>query len=144
MQIFTESNQSGHRLSIADTHAHLDMKEFDKDRDEVIARAKDAGVDMIVNVGTDLAASRKAVKLAEMYPQIFAAVGFHPHEVTNVTEPDIASLSALTNNPRVVAIGEIGLDYYRKYSNGSWDLPQDLTCLSSSTADRRRKKCYLF
>ncbi len=101
---------------IVDTHAHLDMDSFNKDRAEVIARALDSGVSTIITVGTNLESSRKAIKLAEDYPEVLAAVGFHPHEVSVVGEADIANLAKIAHHPRVVAIGEVGLDFYRNYS----------------------------
>ncbi|MFC2032328.1 TatD family hydrolase [Chloroflexota bacterium] len=104
------------KLSIVDTHAHLDMSQFNKDRVEVIARAVDSGVSTIVSVGSNFESSRKAIELAEKHSQVFAAVGFHPHDVAGVSEVNIAALAEIANNPRVVAIGEVGLDFYRNYS----------------------------
>ncbi|MDD5038514.1 MAG: TatD family hydrolase [Dehalococcoidales bacterium] len=104
------------RPDIIDTHAHLDMAAFDRDRTEVIARALDAGVSTLITVGTDLESSRKAIELSEKYPKILAAVGFHPHDVTKVSKTDIANLGEIARHPRVVAIGEVGLDFYRDYS----------------------------
>lgn len=103
-------------LSIVDTHAHLDMNAFDKDRAEVIARALNAGVSTIITVGTDLESSKKAIGLAERHPQILAAVGFHPHDTSTVKKTDIANLAEIANRPKVVAIGETGLDFYRNYA----------------------------
>ena len=103
-------------MSIVDTHAHLDMSTFDKDRTEVLARALNAGVSMIITVGTNLESSKKAVELAKKHPEIFATVGFHPHDVAAVERTDIANLAEIANHPRIVAIGEIGLDFYRNYS----------------------------
>lgn len=104
------------KLNITDTHAHLDMPEFDGDRDQVIARAKAAGVTRIITVGTDLASSRKAVLLAHQHPELRATAGFHPHEAARMTQTDIVSLEDLTHDPSIVAIGEIGLDFYRNIS----------------------------
>ncbi len=103
-------------LCMVDTHAHLDMSAFDEDRREVIARALDAGVGTIITVGTNLESSKRAIELAEKYPEILATVGFHPHDVATVDKADIASLGEIANHPRVVAIGEVGLDFYRDYS----------------------------
>jgi TatD DNase family protein len=103
-------------LSIVDTHAHLDMGAFDKDREEVIARALNSGVSTIITVGTNLESSKKAMGLAERHPQILAAVGFHPHDTSSVKKADIANLAEIAKHPRVVAIGETGLDFYRNYS----------------------------
>ncbi len=103
-------------LYIVDTHAHLDMSVFDKDRVDVIARAIDAHVSKIINVGTNLESTKKAIDLAEEYPGIFAATGIHPHDVAKVGKAHIIRLSEIANHPKVVAIGEIGLDFYRNYS----------------------------
>ena len=102
--------------SIIDTHAHLDMEPFDKDRAEVILRAKDAGVSAIITVGIDLESSRKAIGLAENYPGVLAAVGFHPHRAGMMKRVDMAGLAEMSGHPGVVAIGEIGLDFYRNKS----------------------------
>ena len=103
-------------LSIIDTHAHLDMSAFNKDRREVIARALDVGINTIITVGTNLNSSKKSIELAEEFPEVFATVGLHPHDVATVERADIASLDIIANHPRVIAIGEIGLDFYRNYS----------------------------
>ncbi|MDY6910835.1 MAG: TatD family hydrolase [Chloroflexota bacterium] len=102
--------------SIIDTHAHLDMKPFDPDRRDVIKRAKESGVSRIVNVGIDLKSSRRAIELAEAHTEISATVGFHPHEASQLQTQDLDRLAELAVHPRVVAIGEIGLDYYRNRS----------------------------
>ncbi len=101
------------KLSIVDTHAHLDMAPFDKDRAEVISSAKNAGVSTIITVGTDLESSRKAIGIAENYSGVLATVGFHPHEAARLKRETIVKLAEVANHPRVVAIGEIGLDFYR-------------------------------
>lgn len=92
------------------------MAAFSEDRADVIARARECGVATIINVGTDLVSSREAIRLAESHAEVLAAVGFHPHEAGGVSESDIASLAQLAGHPRVVAIGEVGLDFYRDYS----------------------------
>ena len=101
---------------LIDTHAHLDFDAFDPDRDKVISRAREAGVAAIINPGAGLAESRTAVALAETNPVVYAAVGVHPHEATTLTEVAIEELHSLAMHPRVVAIGEIGLDFYRDYA----------------------------
>ncbi len=103
-------------IRLIDTHAHLDFSEFDADRQKVITRAQEAGVEIIVNAGAGLEASQAGVALAETYPQVYAAVGVHPHEATTLNEDVLAELRVLARHPRVVAIGEIGLDYYRDLS----------------------------
>jgi len=104
------------KLSIVDTHAHLDMPHFNKDRMEVITRALDSGVNKIITVGIDLESSQKATELAESHQGVFAAVGFHPHDAAGVKETDIADLADLAGHRKVVAIGEMGLDFYRNRS----------------------------
>lgn len=101
-------------LNIIDTHAHLDMPEFDSDRETVIKRAVAAGVSYIITNGIDLESSRKAVHLSEKYPSVFATVGFHPQDAGKMRPGDVDELARLAEHPRVVAIGEIGLDYYRE------------------------------
>jgi TatD DNase family protein len=101
---------------LIDSHAHLDFPQFDDDREAVIARAREAGLIAILNVGTDLASSRTAAALAERYDFIYAAVGVHPHDAKTVTPAVLDEIRALARHPKVVAIGEIGLDYYRDLS----------------------------
>ena len=92
------------------------MAPFSKDRTEVLARARDSGVSAIITVGIDLSSSQQAVKLAESYSGVFATVGFHPHNVAGVKKLDITKLAQIAKHPRVVAVGEVGLDFYRDYS----------------------------
>jgi len=102
--------------SLTDTHTHLDAAEFKADRDEVITRARDIDVGTIITVGTGIKSGRCAIELAEQYQDILVAVGIHPHAASTATEADITDLARLTEHPKVVAIGEIGLDFYRNYS----------------------------
>ncbi|MEE9555416.1 MAG: TatD family hydrolase [candidate division Zixibacteria bacterium] len=99
-----------------DSHAHLDFRQYDKDRDEVIESGFAHGMETVINIGVDLETSRRSIELAEKYEQIFAAVGIHPHDSGNVPKDYIERLKAMTEHPKVVAIGEIGLDYYRDHS----------------------------
>jgi len=101
---------------LIDTHAHLDLAQFDADRPAVLARASAAGVVTMVTVGVDLASSRRAVALAAGNEAIVAAVGVHPHDASTLTGEVLAALRRLSEEPRVVAVGEIGLDYYRDRS----------------------------
>lgn len=109
-------------LTLVDTHVHIDFGQFDQDREAVLQRAFEAGVQAIIDVGADLASSRRAVELAGGWsfaqgrPAIWAAVGVHPHEADTVTPAALAELRALARENRVVAVGEIGLDYYRDLS----------------------------
>ncbi len=100
-----------------DTHCHLDFYSYDADRPEVILRARQAGLAFIVNPGVDLPSAGAVLKLTEDYPgYIYAAVGIHPNYSANCEQDHIARLEELAAAPGVVAIGEIGLDYYRDYS----------------------------
>lgn len=101
---------------IFDSHAHLDDERFDGERDRIIARAKESGIELILNPGADLNTSLRAVNLAEKYEMIYAAVGVHPHDVKDMDEDTIQVLRALSNKEKVVAIGEIGLDFYYDHS----------------------------
>jgi TatD DNase family protein len=103
-------------IHLIDTHAHLDMKDFDRDRDEVIARALAAGITKIITVGTGIESCRKSIALAEKYPHLYASLGLHPHEADKITFADVQRLRELAKHPKVVAIGEAGLDFYRNYS----------------------------
>jgi TatD DNase family protein len=103
-------------LTLVDTHAHLDFSKFDADRPAVIERARAAGVAAIVNVGTDLQSSQRAVSLAEEYEGVYAAVGMHPHDAKKLDGGALAELRELAQKAKVVAVGEIGLDYYRNLS----------------------------
>ena len=97
-----------------DTHAHYDSRQFDADRDEVLSGLPGRGVGLVVNPGCDLPSSRKAVEIARQYPFVYAAVGIHPEDCGDWEESQLEELRRLTADPKVVAIGEIGLDYYWK------------------------------
>jgi TatD DNase family protein len=101
---------------LCDTHAHLDFDDFDKDRDEVIARAQNAGVSYIINPGCDLKTSKKALLLSQTYKPVYASVGIHPNSTFNAIPGDIMEIARLTSSPKVVAVGETGLDFYRDHS----------------------------
>ncbi|AVX29654.1 TatD DNase family protein [Carboxydocella thermautotrophica] len=104
------------KLKIFDTHAHLDDRKYDQDREEMLQRAREAGVERIVNVGYDLSSSRRSLALAEKYDFIYAAVGIHPHDSATANEDTWKQLLELAAHPKVVALGEMGLDYYRDLS----------------------------
>lgn len=103
-------------MMLVDTHAHLDMKDFDRDRETVLQRARDSGVGVVITVGYDLQSSLRAVRLANDYDFVFAAVGVHPHDASTVTPQVAKTIEELCSSPKVVAVGEIGLDYYRNLS----------------------------
>ena len=103
-------------MSLADSHCHLQDPKFNRDLAAVIERARAAGVSTIVVPGYDMKSSRRAVEIAEGNEGIFATVGVHPHDAKTLTPGDISTLTALAESSRVVAIGEIGLDFYRNLS----------------------------
>ena len=95
-----------------DTHTHLDDEKFDTDRDELITSLKDEGLTLAVNIGANMETSKNSIEMAEKYDFIYASVGVHPNDVGDMTESDLAQLEEWAKHPRVVAIGEIGLDYH--------------------------------
>lgn len=97
---------------IFDTHAHYDDEAFDADRDSLLAVMPQEGVGLILDPGCDIGTSKKAVALAAQYPHVYAAVGYHPENCAPYTPSDLDVLRKMARNPKVVAIGEIGLDYY--------------------------------
>ncbi|HLF20191.1 MAG TPA: TatD family hydrolase [Bacteroidota bacterium] len=99
-----------------DSHAHLFYEDFGGEIPEVIQRAEDVGIDNIVVPGTTFDTSKAAVELADRYPMVYACVGFHPHEASSATDEILADLESLASHPKVVAIGEIGLDYHYDFS----------------------------
>jgi len=103
-------------MHLIDSHAHLHFPQFDEDRKDVIDRARAAGLVAVINVGTDLASTRAAVSLAETEKFVYATVGVHPHHAEELTDAVLGELRQLSQHPKVVAIGEIGLDYYRDYT----------------------------
>jgi TatD DNase family protein len=98
---------------LIDSHCHLYMPDFDADRDGALARARTSGLTAFVAIGYDLASSRQAVALADREPDVYACVAIHPHHAADATGDALAQLQTLAAHPRVVAIGEIGLDFYR-------------------------------
>ena len=95
-----------------DTHAHYDSRQFDADRDQVLSALPGQGVGLVVNPGCDLDSSRQAIGIAERYPFVYAAVGVHPEDCAGWQDTDVDELRSLAAHPKVVAVGEIGLDYY--------------------------------
>lgn len=97
---------------IFDTHAHYDDEAFDTDRAELLGSMQEQGIAAIVNVGASMTSSRQTVELTEQYSYIYGAVGVHPNEVGDMTEEDLEKLEAWSQLEKIVAIGEIGLDYH--------------------------------
>lgn len=112
-----------------DVHCHLNLHKFDDDSDSVIKDALAAGVTKIINTGTSIPSSRKAVELASKYPELYAIVGVHPHHADKsdvkfegeLHEDWLSELEKIANEPKVIGIGEIGMDYFRYQSNGIVD-----------------------
>jgi TatD DNase family protein len=100
-------------MFLVDTHCHLDFDDFDPDREMIMHRARQAGVVRIVNPGIDIESSQVALRLSETYPEVFVAVGVHPNSGSTWTDQTLPRLRRLAAHPKVIAIGEIGLDYYR-------------------------------
>ena len=104
--------------NLIDTHCHIQTEEFDADRDEVLERAAEAGVDTLIVVGGagDLSTNDEAVRLADEHPGVYATVGMHPHDAKDVAAEDMDRLRDLARHPKVVAIGETGLDFHYDHS----------------------------
>jgi TatD DNase family protein len=99
-----------------DSHCHLDFEQFDGLRDQMFANAREAGVGTIINIGVDIPSSKKSVALAGRHEMVYATVGIHPHDAKLVNDASLTQLEELTRQQKVVAIGEIGLDFYRDLS----------------------------
>lgn len=104
-------------MKLADTHTHLHFSEFEKDRNQVIERALRAGVKRFITVGADIESSREAIKLAEEHEFIYATVGIHPHDAKSASPAILKEIEGFISHPKVVAVGEIGLDFYRNLSD---------------------------
>ena len=102
---------------LIDTHTHLDDARYNDDREAVIARARDAGIEAFLTIGCDLTTSQAAVSLADQYPFVYASVGVHPHEVKHIQDDWYDEFRRLAKNKKIVAYGEIGLDYYYNHSS---------------------------
>ena len=105
------------KIGLIDTHCHIFYDKYKNDISEVVARAKTEKVNKIICVGIDIETSKKSIKLSEKYESIFATVGFHPHEAKNATNRYLDTIRSLVKTPKVVAVGEIGLDYYYKHTD---------------------------
>lgn len=101
---------------LVDTHSHVPFEEFRGEQEEVLARARAAGVEVLISVGCDAPTSAEAVRFADAHPGVYATVGIHPHEVGKAAEDAWREVGKLLGATKVVAVGEVGLDYYRDYS----------------------------
>lgn len=102
---------------IIDTHAHFDDKAFNEDREALLAGLPEAGIELAVNIGANMSTSAATVALTEKYPHIYGAVGVHPSDTAELTDEKLQQLSAWCKKDKIIAVGEIGLDYY-------WDTPE--------------------
>lgn len=120
MSASQDKKPQGERFScgagLTDTHLHLHFPQYDADRAAVIERALAGGFRYFLNIGTGLDDSRKAIAVAEQYPRVYAAIGYHPHETKAANPSDLAELAKLLKHPKVVAIGEVGLDFFHDHS----------------------------
>ena len=119
-----------------DTHAHYYDDAFDADRDQVLAALPAAGVELALCPGCDLESSRQSVALAEQYPHLYAAVGFHPENLEGVSLDQLSEIETMADHPKVKAIGEIGLDYYWEKNPDKRKLQQDFCSAQLSLAEK--------
>jgi TatD DNase family protein len=103
-------------MYLIDTHCHLNFPDFKDDVDGVLRRAQEAGVGYVINVASDLKGSRDSVSLAARYPNVYASVGVHPQDVGSLTQEAFVEIEKLCGEKKIVAVGEVGLDYYKEYS----------------------------
>jgi len=108
---------------LIDTHCHIDFPEYNQDRGEVISRAKDNGIEYIINIGSSLENSAASVELAKNHACVYAAVGVHPHDADRFDPDGLEKLETLARHDKVVAIGEIGLDYFKNFSKAENQKP---------------------
>jgi TatD DNase family protein len=120
-----------------DTHTHLNDQAFEEDREQVIRRAQEEGVSLLVNIGFNRETIPQTLKLAESYDFIYAAVGWHPHDAGDMKEEDLQWIEELSKHPKVVAIGEMGLDYY--WDNAPRDVQKDVFRQQIALAKRVKK-----
>ena len=136
MQWLARANQTPYNAAmLIDTHAHLDFPDFARDLDDVLRRAEQVDVRRVITIGTSIESSRRAIELAEKYPSVYAAIGVHPSHVEEAEDDVMTPLRELAQNPRVVAIGETGLDYHRLPSEqvAREEQVQVMTALRSET-----------
>lgn len=113
---------------IFESHAHYDDRQFDVDRETLLENLPFQNVGVIVNVGSDIRSSKESITLAHQYDYIYAAIGVHPDEVDTMKEADMEELSHMAKEDKVVAIGEIGLDYFRKEGNAYKSVQKEWFC----------------
>lgn len=99
-------------MKIVDSHCHIDDEKFDQDRDVIISNFENDEIDFIVDPACDIASSEKIIEIVKKYDRVYGAVGIHPHEVEGITDEDLEKIYEMSFSEKIVAIGEIGLDYY--------------------------------
>ncbi|MEE9257893.1 MAG: TatD family hydrolase, partial [bacterium] len=115
-QVAEDFPEAGDVVGLVDSHVHLEDSAYDGDRRKVFERALSRGVGTIISVGSDIESSRKTLDIAKSFPGVFAAVGVHPHEVKSMANKSASAIKSLSESSKVVAIGEIGLDYHYNHS----------------------------
>jgi len=120
-----------------DTHAHYDDEQFDHDRQTLLNNIHESGVELVVDPGCDIETSKKAISIAQQFNFVYAAVGFHPHEASSFEEGSIDELTQLLSMPKVVAIGEIGLDFHFDFSPR--DIQRKVFIAQMELAERQKK-----
>lgn len=111
-------------VALIDSHVHLDFSKFDNDRELVIARAQQADVKRMITIGCGIDSSRRAIQIAENNPSVYAAIGVHPHQAGETNPEEIAAIRSLLSHPKVVGVGETGLDYH--YMNSPKEVQLDV------------------
>lgn len=124
---------------IFESHAHYDDRQFDVDRETLLENLPFQNVGVIVNVGSDIRSSKESITLAHQYDYIYAAIGVHPDEVDTMKEADMEELSHMAKEDKVVAIGEIGLDYFRKEGNAYKSVQKEWFCRQLNLAKEIEK-----
>lgn len=109
-------SKKGEYIVFFDTHAHYDDEAFDEDREELLRSLKDSGVTLVLDPGADMPSSRKSIELSDRFDFIYSAVGVHPHDAKSMTDADFDELCEMSKGEKVLAIGEIGLDYHYDFS----------------------------
>ena len=127
-----------------DTHAHLDFPDFAEELPQVIARAEAAGIAKVITIGTDLESSRRALQLAEQFTNVFAVVGWHPSHAGDAPADFRPALRELAAQPKVVALGETGLDYHRLPSSSPKSEVQSPKSMDTEDEQYKRKQAKLF
>jgi TatD DNase family protein len=119
-----------------DSHCHINFPQYDEDRDATIQRAFDTGIDIIINPGTTIKTSKSAIALAAQYDNIYAAAGIHPTDVAEVNAQTYTDLESLLDHPKVVALGEIGMDFYHDATLKD----KQIACMNRFVAMAKEKK----